>query len=128
MIKNEVDYNEDQRSRDDEKIVISVDDICHALERLFKVCKDRGLHSIEVCHQTYWTVDPDDAFNSKLNNPTLGLGDIYDDAEFIKDFQGSDDGLAGLHFINIASLLNYMGSRYPSLSDELLLEKVDAPR
>jgi hypothetical protein len=99
-------------------IELKLEEIAYALEQLLDVCRKRGLSQIEVPHLTYWSVDAEDSFNTLLNQPPLLLGDIFDDAQSVKAISKDKDGLAGLHLSNIAALLNYLGSKYPSLGPQ----------
>jgi hypothetical protein len=111
-MNNDIAVSKEQR---EETITITVKQIREALSLLLETCEDRGLTKLTVSHQLYWCVDPTEAFEMKSPYPGLGVGDLFDDAEVLKNIQSLRPGLAGLHFTNIASLLNYIGNSYPSL-------------
>lgn len=103
------------KEKSGEVVVIEIKQILKAITTLLATCNERGLSDLKIPHHMYWCVDPDEAFKLESPQPELGVGDLFDDAEFVKNIEKLKPGLAGLHLTNIASLLNYIGSRYPSL-------------
>lgn len=101
-----------------ESITITLKQILDALSILVETCEIRGLTKLTVPHHLYWCVDRKEAFELKTPAPEQGVGDLYDDAEIVKNMESLRPGLAGLHFTNIASLLNYIGESYPSLGPD----------
>jgi hypothetical protein len=102
----------------EKKINLEIDQIISAVTLLLETCKDRGLSNLEISHQQYWCILPDEAFALSFPEPDFGVGDLFDDAEVVENIEKLKPGLMGLHLTNIASLLNYLGSRFPSLGPE----------
>jgi hypothetical protein len=110
-LKKDRDFN----SNDDSTRTIKIGDLAKAISVVLNVCKNRGLNKIEISHLTYRQVMPDGAFNININDPELGLGDVFDDADIVLKIDKISDSLIGLHLSQIASLLNYIGVRHPLL-------------
>lgn len=99
----------------DDTITISLDDILHAIRVVFEVAKSRNLSKLTIGHNQFWCLDPDEAFEFR-EPPEHLVGDLYDGAEIIRDIEQLRPGLIGLNLTEIASVLNFIGSNYPSLS------------
>ncbi len=100
----------------DEKITVSLEQILTAIKLIFARAQVNGLSEVSLGHDWYWHLDPDKAFELSEPPPEMTIGDLYDDAEVVRDIDDIQDGLIGLHLMHIASLLDFIGSEYPSLT------------
>jgi hypothetical protein len=102
-------------TKKDETITISLQQIMKAVSMLLEQAEANGLREVTVGHDWYWHLDPDEAFDLSEPAPEPMVGDLYDDAEIIRDIVHLKDSWFGLYLNNIASILDYIGSEYPSL-------------
>jgi hypothetical protein len=109
------------------EITVTLQQVLEAIQMIFSRAEANGLRAVTVSHDWYWHINPDKAFDLSEPPPELFVGDLYDDAEVVRDIERIKDGLIGLHLTHIASLLDYIGSEYPSLTpfprERLSLEK-----
>jgi hypothetical protein len=102
---------------------VSIEEIEAALHQLFDTLRKNGVTSLTVGHDLYGTISPEDSFDpSKSTVAKIGFGDLFDDAERVKQILSDNTGIAGMDFFNIAGLLNFLGVRFPSMYDERLIE------
>jgi hypothetical protein len=99
----------------EETITISLREILAAIQMIVERAAANGLTEVTLGHDWYWCLDPDEAFDMVQPPPELIVGDLFDDAEIVARIENRKDGLIGLHLSQIASLLDYIGSEYPSL-------------
>ena len=101
---------------EEKQITITLQEILGAIQTIFAQAEANGLRALTLSHDWYWHLDPDKAFELSEPAPEPMVGDLYDDAAVVRDIEKIRDGLIGLHLEHIASLLKYIGSEYPSLT------------
>ena len=103
-------------TKKDEKITISLHQVMEAVKLLLAHAEANGLREVTLGHDWYWRLPSDDAFDMVQPCPDALVGDLYDDAEIVRDITLLKDSWFGLYLSNVAVILDYIGSEYPSLT------------
>jgi hypothetical protein len=72
------------------------------------IIEDVKIKQIELRKDYYWDIDTEQLYNMK-NDPTeLGVGQLYDDWEFLTKIENRDEAVAYM-LTHLAPLLRYIG-------------------
>ena len=94
---------------------ISVKTLRDCSNKLFDHLEEAGHSYIELESDFYWSFyDADELFNPLEDPKKIGLGQLYDDYEWIKGSIDRGDEPVMYDAVLLSSLLRYIGEKVPS--------------
>jgi hypothetical protein len=72
------------------------------------IIEDVKIKQIELRKDYYWDIDTEQLYNMKNDPIELGVGQLYDDWEFLTKIENRDEAVAYM-LTHLAPLLRYIG-------------------
>ncbi len=91
---------------------ISVAKLRRSSNFLFDHLEEEGHSYIELDHDYYWQIDHPEELYDPLNEPKdLGLGQLYDDYEYIQQVADGERETISYDAVWLSSILRYIGEK-----------------